>query len=74
MKLITEKDLYAGNWLTLVESVYQNKHGQEIVWESVKRRKPWVGVVAIAKMIPSNRFILIKQLRLCQYHLPCESH
>ncbi|MBP9854825.1 MAG: NUDIX hydrolase [Candidatus Omnitrophica bacterium] len=63
MKHISQKDLYQGNWLTLVESVYENKHGQQVVWESVKRRKPWVGVVAVARMVPSNRFILVKQFR-----------
>lgn len=63
MKQISQKDLYQGHWLTLVESVYENKHGQQVVWESVKRRKPWVGVVAIAQMIPSGRFILVKQFR-----------
>ena len=63
MEQISEKKLYQGNWLTLVETVYRNKHGEEVVWESVRRRKPWVGVIAVAKMVPSRRFILIKQFR-----------
>ncbi len=63
MEQISEKKLYQGNWLTLVETVYRNKDGEEVVWESVRRRKPWVGVIAVAKLVPSARFILIKQFR-----------
>lgn len=63
MEHISEKKLYQGNWLTLVETVYRNKHGEEVVWESVCRKEPWVGVIAVAKLVPSMRFILIKQFR-----------
>lgn len=63
MKKISETILYQAKWLSLVEGVYHNKHGEEIKWESIKRSQETTGMVVIAKMVPSNRFILIKQYR-----------
>ncbi len=63
MKKLKEKIVYTGNWLRVLESHYQNKKGDTIVWESILRHKSTVGVVAFAKLKPSNRFILIKQFR-----------
>ena len=63
MKRVSEKMVYEGNWLSVYETVYKTKQGADIVWESIKRRKCNIGVVALAKLMPSKRIILIKQFR-----------
>lgn len=63
MKKINEKTLFEGQWLSVSESIYHNKEGKEIRWECVHRKRSTVGVVIVARLIPSKRFILIKQHR-----------
>lgn len=63
MKKITEKIVYEGQWLLVQESLYHNKKGDEIVWETVHRKRSTTGVVVVARLMPSKRFILIKQFR-----------
>lgn len=63
MKKITEKNLFSGEWLSLRESIYENKDGNLIKWESVVRTNNSSSVVIIPKLIPSKRFVLIKQFR-----------
>ncbi len=45
------------------ETIYQNKEGKELSWECVHRKRSTVGVVIVARLMPSKRFILIKQYR-----------
>jgi ADP-ribose pyrophosphatase len=63
MKKISEKMVYEGQWLSVVESVFETREGSSITWESILRKQCTMGVVIIAKLIPSKRFILIKQFR-----------
>lgn len=63
MKKISEKMVYEGQWLSVYESVYETKKGEEITWESIRRKKSATGVVALAQLVPSRKFILIKQFR-----------
>lgn len=63
MKKLNEKTVYDGQWLLVRETIYQNKKGQELTWETVHRKRSTVGVVIVARLIPSKRFILIKQYR-----------
>ena len=63
MKKITERTVYEGQWLTVMESVYQTQQGESITWESIHRKKCTSGVVVVARLMPSRRFILIKQFR-----------
>ncbi|HNX90873.1 MAG TPA: NUDIX hydrolase [Candidatus Omnitrophota bacterium] len=63
MKMISEKILFEGEWIVFKESIFKAKHGGLIKWESVSRRRPVTGLAIIAKMVPSNRYILIKQFR-----------
>ncbi len=63
MKKINEKTVYEGKWLFITESQFENKEGRSYTWETVHRKKSTVGVVVLAKLIPSNRFIVIKQFR-----------
>ena len=63
MKKISERRIFDGNWLMIYESVYQKDGHGEIVWESVRRKKCTSGVVLIARLMPSKRYILVKQFR-----------
>jgi len=63
MKKLNEKTVYEGNWLLVSEAIYQNKQGQEFIWECVHRKRSTVGVVIVARLMPSKRFVLIKQHR-----------
>jgi len=63
MKKINEKTVYDGKWLSVRESTYQNNEGKELTWECVHRKRSTVGVVIVARLMPSKRFILIKQYR-----------
>jgi len=63
MKKIDEKTLYTGQWLSVHETIYQNDQGKELTWETVHRTRSTVGVVIVARLMPSKRFILIKQYR-----------
>ncbi len=63
MKKLSEKILYKGNWLRLKEATYQNAKGEIVKWESVERSRDNLAVVIVARLLPSNRFILIKQYR-----------
>ncbi len=63
MKKLHEITVYEGKWLAVCETVYENKHGKRLTWESVLRRKSTTGVVVVAQLMPSKRFILIKQYR-----------
>jgi ADP-ribose pyrophosphatase len=63
MKKISEKPLFEGHWLSIHEMVYETKSGGLISWETVRRQKSKAGVVVIAKLIPSQKIIFIKQFR-----------
>jgi ADP-ribose pyrophosphatase len=63
MKRISIKKVYEGNWLSVLETVYLTKKNETIIWESIERKKCKAGVVALAKLIPSHQFIIIKQFR-----------
>lgn len=63
MKKISTKVVYEGKWIFVQEAQYENNDGRQYTWESVHRKRSSVGVVVIAKLMPSNLFILIKQYR-----------
>lgn len=63
MKKLSEKTVYDGTWLSVHETVYENKQGRPLTWETVHRKRSAVGVVVIARLEPSKRFILIRQYR-----------
>jgi len=63
MKKLNEKTVYDGKWLSVSEIIYQNNEGKELSWECVHRKRSTVGVVIVARLMPSKRFILIKQYR-----------
>lgn len=63
MKKISEEILYKGQWLLLKKDNFVNAANEPVTWETVERthNSPSFGI--IAKLIPSNRYILIKQFR-----------
>src|ERR1039457_1587056 len=63
MRKLNEKTLYDGKRLSVSEVIYQNDEGKELSWECVHRKRSTVGVVIVARLMPSKRFILIKQYR-----------
>ncbi|MBN2860404.1 MAG: hypothetical protein JXK93_09100 [Sphaerochaetaceae bacterium] len=63
MKKISEEILYKGKWLSLKKTVYAGRDNERIEWESVERNNHSCSFGIIARLIPSNRYILIKQFR-----------
>jgi ADP-ribose pyrophosphatase len=63
MKKLTEKIVFEGQWLFVQEAVFENKQGSQYTWEIVHRKRSTVGVVVVARMKGSKKFILIKQYR-----------
>ncbi len=62
MEKISEKIMYEGKWLSFVEITWRHEDGSIHVWESV-RRKLKNAIVIIPRLVPSNRFVLIKEYR-----------
>ncbi|MCX5976468.1 MAG: NUDIX hydrolase [Coprothermobacterota bacterium] len=63
MRKIDERILYQGNWLALKEARFQAEDGSMIRWESVERRASRTVLVVIARLLPSDRIVLIRQYR-----------
>ena len=63
MKNIDSKILFDGRWLTVEELTYVNPQGKTVHWERVVRKNTGVGMVVLARLMPSRRFIFIKQYR-----------
>ncbi|MFH1093368.1 MAG: NUDIX hydrolase [Candidatus Omnitrophota bacterium] len=63
MEKICEKVLYQGRWLSIKELHYLNNDKKKILWESITRKNTFKILVVLAKLKPSNRYILIKQFR-----------
>jgi len=63
MKKISEEILYKGQWLLLKKDNFVNSKNEPVTWETVERTHNSPSFAIIAKLIPSNRFILIKQFR-----------
>mgnify|MGYP000899683065 FL=1 len=63
MRKLSQKTLYSGNWIKLNEITYEGKSHEQLKWESIERTNTTNTVVIIGKMVPSNRYILIKQYR-----------
>jgi ADP-ribose pyrophosphatase len=63
MKKIKDTILYNGKWLIFQERTLINKHGQEIQWEMVRRNGDYLGVIVLARLMPSDRYIIIRQYR-----------
>ncbi|MCG2710909.1 MAG: hypothetical protein L6416_01035 [Candidatus Omnitrophica bacterium] len=63
MKKVREKVLYQGRWLAVKQLEYLSDDKKQILWESITRKNTRKILVILAKLKPSNRYILIKQFR-----------
>ncbi len=63
MKKIAEPIVYDGKWLSVHEIIYATAQNVELTWEAVRRKRSTMGIIIIARMIHSKKFILIKQYR-----------
>ena len=61
--VLEEQLLYQGSWSNLVEISYEDEKKQERQWEVLHRKNNAEAVIIIAKMEPSDRYIIIRQFR-----------
>ena len=63
MKRVSQKILHQGKWLTFQEEVFETSQGERVLWETLRRNHPGQIGVVIARLMPSRRFVFIKQFR-----------
>ncbi len=63
MDKVCEKILFKGQWLNIKQLQYITKENEHILWESITRKNTKKILVVLAKLKPSNQFVLIKQFR-----------
>ena len=61
--VLEEHLLYQGSWTKLVEFSYEDEKKQIRKWEGLHRKNNAESVIIIAKMKPSERYIIIRQFR-----------
>ena len=61
--VLEEQLLYQGSWSNLVEISYEDEKKQKRKWEVLHRKNDAEAVIIIAKMEPSDRYIIIRQFR-----------
>ena len=61
--VLEEQLLYQGSWSSLVEISYEDEKKQKRKWEGLHRKNDAEAVIIIAKMEPSDRYIIIRQFR-----------
>jgi len=61
--VLGEHLLYQGSWSNLVEFSYEDEKKQIRKWEGLHRKNNAEAVIIIAKMKPSERYIIIRQFR-----------
>jgi len=62
-RVLEEQLLYQGRWSNLVEFSYEDEKKQIRKWEGLHRKNNAEAVIIIAKMEPSERYIIIRQFR-----------
>ena len=62
-KVTKEEVKYSGKFLDFKEIEYTNKNGKESKWESVSRSNNVEAVSIIPILIPSQKYVVIKQYR-----------
>ena len=61
--VLEEQLLYQGRWSNLVEFSYEDEKKELRKWEGLHRKNNAEAVIIIAKMSPSERYIIIRQFR-----------
>ena len=62
-RVLKEQLLYSGRWSEMVEFSYEDDEKQVRKWEGLHRKHRSSAVIIIARLIPSGRYILIRQFR-----------
>ena len=62
-RVLEEQLLFQGRWSNLVEFSYEDEKKQIRKWEGLHRKNNAEAVIIIAKMKPSDRYIIIRQFR-----------
>ncbi len=60
---VNAKTIASGDWLRLEKIEYLDHTGRKRTWETSSRQRDGGAVFIIARMVPSGRFILVKQYR-----------
>ena len=68
MEKISETLLYESDWLQLLKANWKHENGKIYGWDFVRRKNLRHAVVIIAKLVPSNRYIIIKEYRAAVGH------
>lgn len=55
--------LYAGKFLTLKKLHFRDRRGRECTWEAAQRVHTGGAAVLIPKLVPSGKYLLIRQFR-----------
>ncbi|MCE5192505.1 MAG: NUDIX hydrolase [Candidatus Cryosericum sp.] len=63
MKKTGERIIGQGKWLVLREETFLSDSGEETSWESVARASNTYVVVVVARLVPSERYVLLRQYR-----------
>lgn len=63
LRKINDKVVWQGKWLKCIERFYQTESGESFVWEMIERKNRAPGVAIVSRLMPSGRFVLIKQYR-----------
>ncbi len=63
MKKISERVIGKGKWLVLREDTFVSNSGEEIQWECVAHASDTFAVIVVAKLVPSERYVLLRQYR-----------
>lgn len=63
MKKTGERIIGTGSWLVLREDAFVSDSGEEVHWECVSRTSDTYVVVVVARLMPSGRYVLLRQYR-----------
>lgn len=63
MKKTRERIIGQGKWLVLREDTFVTDSGEETSWECVSRASDTYVVVVVARLVPSGRYVLLRQFR-----------
>lgn len=58
-----KKLLFQGRWLAIAEAAYRSPGGAEVSWEVVERARDETVIIILARLVPSERYVLVRQFR-----------
>jgi ADP-ribose pyrophosphatase len=58
-----KKRVFQGRWLSIAEATYRSPDGAEVNWEVVERAREETVIIVLARLLPSQRYVLVRQFR-----------